>query len=89
MELLVLLKVNIYLLERFNFKIWNVNIIVEFLLLKFICIISIVFGKIRFIGISIMFFSVFVLCVWMVVMFGGVIFINICSKLWKCLLYLL
>lgn len=81
MELLVLLKVNIYLLERFNFKIWNVNIIVEFLLLKFICIISIVFGKIRFIGISIMFFSVFVLWVWMVVMFGGVIFINICSKL--------
>lgn len=81
MELLVLLKVNIYLLERFNFKIWNVNIIVEFLLLKFICIISFVFGKIRFIGIRIMFFSVFVLCVWMVVMFGGVIFINICSKL--------
>lgn len=81
MELLVLLKVNIYLLERFYFKIWNVNIIVEFLLLKFICIISFVFGKIRFIGISIMFFSVFVLCVWMVVMFGGVIFINICSKL--------
>lgn len=81
MELLVLLKVNIYLLERFNFKIWNVNIIVEFLLLKFICIISIVFGKIRFIGIIIMFFSVFVLCVWMVVMLGGVIFINICSKL--------
>lgn len=81
MELLVLLKVNIYLLERFYFKIWNVNIIVEFLLLKFICIISIVFSKIRFIGISIMFFSVFVLCVWMVVMLGGVIFINICSKL--------
>lgn len=81
MELLVLLKVNIYLLERFYFKIWNVNVIVEFLLLKFICIISIVFGKIRFIGISIMFFSVFVLCVWMVVMLGGVIFINICSKL--------
>lgn len=81
MELLVLLKVNIYLLERFYFKIWNVNIIVEFLLLKFICIISIVFGKIRFIGIIIMFFSVFVLCVWMVVMLGGVIFINICSKL--------
>lgn len=81
MELLVLLKVNIYILERFYFKIWNVNIIVEFLLLKFICIIGIVFGKIRFIGISIMFFSVFVLCVWMVVMLGGVIFINICSKL--------
>lgn len=81
MELLVLLKVNIYLLERFYFKIWNVNVIVEFLLLKFICIISIVFGKIRFIGIIIMFFSVFVLCVWMVVMLGGVIFINICSKL--------